>query len=224
MSKYILFLLFISLNVYGQEIIEFPDKESLSAEIIRAINANDKAGLVNTFHPVFRKAITKDNDVFFNDVITRWLSYTLDPNSQIKYDDVDPESVIDYYKGKMTYPAPQNFGMWIERSKNTKYTNVSVHMSLSHDKYGWYQVSGVPTKEYVKEYTDMMVRRDAFKLKVKKHVEEMDEGLRQEIIALLKENDFFKALELHAIKTGADKDISQQAVRLIRKTEGLEQR
>ena len=118
MSKYILLLLFISLNVYGQEKNEFPDKESLSAEIIRAVNANDKAGLVNTFHPAFRKAITKDNDVFFNDVITRWLSYTLDPNSQIKYDSVDSESVIDHYKGKMTYPAPQkNLGCGLKGQK-----------------------------------------------------------------------------------------------------------
>ena len=224
MNKYILLLLFISSTIFGQDKIEFPDMESLSAEIIRTINANDKVGLKNTYHPVFRKAINQDNDVYFNDVNTRWLSYTLDPHSNIQFDDVDPKSVIDYYKGKQTYPVPQNSGMWIEKSKDTKYTNVSVHVSLPHDKYGWHQGSGVPTKEYVKEYTDMMTHRDAFKLKVKKHVEEMDEGLRQEIIALLKENDFFKALELHIKKTQADKQLSQQAVRLIRKTEGLEQR
>ena len=223
--KYIILLIyFFSTVVHAQEEQKFPTKESLVSEIIRSINENDKQALIKTFHPEYRKVISIEKNIMLNDMLTRWMAYTLDPVADIQYGVIEPNSVSSHYKGKMTYPVPQNGSIWIKKSKDTKYTNVSLHISTSHDNYGWYQVFGVPTENYATEYVKGMKKHDAIKLKVEEHVRNMNQQLRKDIVILLNNNDFVKAVDLYKENTKVDKRLSQRVVRVIRKEEGLEQR
>ena len=224
MKYFIIFIYLYSTTVYAGEVQKFPTKECLTSEIIRSINAKDKQGLLDTFHPLFINAINSENNSMFNHMIEKLMSYNLDPISNLEYGVIEPTSVTNHYKGKMSYPVNQNGSIWIKNSKDIKYTNVSIHISTSHDIHGWYQVFGVPTKKYAAEYIQSMEKHEAFELKVQNIVRNMNKELRKDIMLLLKNNDFFKALELYMTNMKADKRLSQQVVRQIRKEEGLENR
>jgi hypothetical protein len=96
-------------------------------------------------------------------------------------------------------------------------------MWLSHDNYGWYQVMGIPTDEYLTRFLRSREKQRLLQLKINKYISEMDKGLYQEIVNILNnDKNIIKAHKHHMSKTDSNENFSIQVVKAIRKTEGLE--
>jgi hypothetical protein len=219
--KKLLILFLISLSAYGQESIQFKTKESLKNEIIRAINANDKLAYIDTFHPVFRKRLTKNNSVIFNDVVEKQLSFTVQNKYEAVFHEINPEDTARYLNGSSRFPVVPNYKLRINFNES-EYSQASTFMWLSHDDYGWYQVMGIPTNERLAKFIESRKKYSLFQERISKYVDTMDGSLYQKIVDILRdEKNIINANKYHMKETGSNMNVSIHAVKLIKEREGI---
>lgn len=222
--KYLMLILILLLSsiVIATEDIRFPTKDSLSAGIIKAINSNDRIAYLNTFHPIFQSHLNTQNEEYFNSIFNGQLEKTIPDNAKITFSDKNLKALLKWLNGKMIFPVNPTTTLTIDYKKS-EHSYKSMTITLTNDKFGWYQIQGVPTSEYLAKAKAVKLRKAQSQEKLRVHVESLDLEIYNHILNILKsEKSLIKAYKFHKEKTGTDKSFSIQAVKLIRKRENLE--
>ncbi len=214
-------ILFFILAGCGVSENKYPTKEALVSAIVKAHNAKSTKEYIHTFHPKCKSRMTENEMPFFNTMFDKSFANPIPSDCVIKYT-TNTSNLVLPFKDKFDYPVEPNIAVTISFNK-TEYSSVSKSLWLSNDEYGWFQITGIPHIETVKQFQAMQIKKKELERDVEHHIDKLTPEVFEQIINILKnDKSLIKAHKLHMSKTKTDKTFSIMVVKKIRKKENLE--
>ncbi len=218
MLKYF-FLIFVLLGCSHQK-INYPSKELLVKEIVKAINSDNPGLHMKTIHPKERALMTSENRDYFEAVIVKNKRKNIPPDAEISYT-LDKSKVTPPFPEKIDYPVKPNAFVKIE-FKTGEYSSSTIIRWLVRDKLGWHQIIGIPKPETLVLFRKQQIKKRELNKKISNHIKTMDKNLYNEIKDILeKEKSIIKAYKHHMKKTKSDRTFSVMVVKKIKEREEL---